>query len=86
MHVHVFATTALLHAIQTVSSVAYIAETKFTGTDCNSFHMSIYHCNVIGHVNNIPTMQFFTGLHWNFQKYSLKIIYAIIDLVCPISL
>ena len=28
------------------------------------------------HVNNIPTMHFF---HWKFQKYPVKIIYAIID-------
>ena len=33
----------------------------------------------IGHVNNIPTMQLF---HKNFQKYSVRIIYAIIDRVC----
>ena len=33
----------------------------------------------IEYVDNIPTMQFF---HWNFQKYSVKVIYAIIDWVC----
>ena len=33
----------------------------------------------IEHVNNIPTMQSF---HCNFQKYSVKIIYAIIDWMC----
>ena len=35
-------------------------------------------CSLIGHVNNIPNAIF----HWNFQKYSVKIIYAIIDWVC----
>ena len=33
---------------------------------------------VIGHVNNIPTMQLFTGISIN----SVKIVYAIIDQVC----
>ena len=33
----------------------------------------------IRHVDNIPTMQFFTGIS---KKYSVKIIYAIIDWVC----
>ena len=32
--------------------------------------------SLIGHVNNMPTMQ---ALHSNFQNYSVKILYAIID-------
>ena len=36
-----------------------------------------YHAVLIGHVDNIPTMQFFTGIFINTQ--SKKILYAIID-------
>ena len=32
----------------------------------------------MGHVNNIPTIQFF---RWNSQKYTIKILCAIIDRV-----
>ena len=31
---------------------------------------------LVGHVNYIHAMQFF---HWNFQKYLVEILYAIID-------
>ena len=34
---------------------------------------------IIGHVESIPTMQFFTGI---FRKYSVNILYAVIDCVC----
>mgnify|MGYP001803723879 CR=1 FL=1 len=48
---------------------------------CQLLHVILFNVpfTLIRHVNNIPTMQFFC---WNFQKYSVKIIYAIIDRVC----
>ena len=69
--------------ILTIFTMRLKAESRIKALHPNAFisclQISFIYLVVIECVKNTPTMQF---SHWNFQKFSAKIIYAIIDWVC----